>query len=117
METNDRVGELWHTSVLGVHAEEINLIHTYPFIPRPGASPTGRLASKPMRKLESPETAAVVVIRSLRTSSTHARYVASETQPSFVGHSQVPPVSETMAAFTDIFDQGDQVNGATRQKG
>lgn len=55
-----------------------------------------------MRKLESAEIAAVVVIRSLLTSSTHARYVASEVQPSPVGHTQVPPVSERMDALTDI---------------
>lgn len=82
-----------------------DLIHTYAFNPRPGAIPTGRFASNPMRKLEIAEMAAVAVMRSLRTSFTQARYVRSETQPSLVGHSQVPPESERMEALTDIFDQ------------
>jgi hypothetical protein len=56
-----------------------------------------------MRKLESAEIAAVVVISSLRISFTQARYVGSETQPSPVGHSQVPPESERIEALTDIF--------------
>lgn len=55
-----------------------------------------------MRKLDSAEIAAVVVMRSLWTSSTQARYVVSEVQPSPVGHTQVPPVSESMDALTDI---------------
>ena len=79
------------------------MIRTYAFSPRPGAIPTGRFASNPMRKLESAEIAAVVVISSVRISFTHARYVGSEMQPSPVGHSQVPPESERIEALTDIF--------------
>jgi hypothetical protein len=79
-------------------------MHTYAFNPRPGAIPTGRFASNPMRKLESAEIAAVVVMRSLWTSSTQARYVGSVVQPSPVGHSQVPPVSERIEALTDIYE-------------
>jgi hypothetical protein len=78
-------------------------MRTYAFSPRPGAIPTGRFASNPMRKLASAEIAAVVVISSLRISFTQARYVVSETQPSPVGHSQVPPESERIEALTDIF--------------
>ena len=55
-----------------------------------------------MRKLEIAEIAAVVVIRSLWTSSTQARYVVSELQPSPVGHTQVPPESDIIEALTDI---------------
>ena len=93
-----------------------DLIHTYAFSPRPGAIPTGRFASNPIRKLEIAEMAAVAVMRSLRTSFTQARYVVSETQPSPVGHSQVPPVSERMAALTDIFEQGNTSGYCTTQK-
>jgi hypothetical protein len=64
--------------------------------------PIGRFAHKPMRELASAQTAAVLVIRSRRTSATQARYVASEVQPSPVGHSQLPPESERMEALTDI---------------
>ena len=103
MEANNGVGELRHDRLsCGCDRKDLNLIHTYAFNPRPGAKPTGRFASNPMRKLESAEIAAVVVMRSLRTSSTQARYVVSELQPSLVGHSQVPPVSERMDALTDI---------------
>jgi len=69
-----------------------------------------------MRKLESAEIAAVEVIRSLRTSPTHARYVASEGQPSPVGHSQVPPESERMEAFTDILTKASRQVVALRGK-
>ena len=79
------------------------MIRTYAFSPRPGAIPTGRFANNPMRTLASAEIAAVVVISSLRTSFTQARYVKSEAQPSPVGHSQVPPESERIEALTDIF--------------
>jgi hypothetical protein len=69
-----------------------------------------------MRKLDSAEIAAVVVIRSLSTSSTHARYVASEVHPSPVGHTQVPPVSERMDALTDILCRViRQIYNATRK--
>lgn len=95
-----------------------NNFRTYAFNPRPGARPTGRFANNPMRKLESAEIAAVVVIRSLLTSSTHARYVASEVQPSPVGHTQVPPVSERMDALTDILYRViRQLYNATRNAG
>jgi hypothetical protein len=57
-----------------------------------------------MRKLESAEMAAVVVMRSRWTSSTQRRYVASVVQPSPVGHTHVPPVSERMEALTDIYE-------------
>lgn len=58
-----------------------------------------------MRKLAKEETAAVVVMRSRRTSSTQRRYVASEMQASLVRHSQVPPVSEIMLALTEIYEE------------
>lgn len=38
--------------------------HTYAFIPKPGAIPTGRFARAPMRTEARAETAAVVVIKS-----------------------------------------------------
>lgn len=75
---------------------------TYAFNPRPGAIPTGKLAQRPMRKEHSAATAAVVVIRSRRTSSTQARYTSSLTQPSLVGQTHVPPESERMEALTEI---------------
>jgi len=63
----------------------------------------GRLANNPMRKVESAEMAAVEVIRSCRTSFTQSMYASSLTQRSGVGHSQVPPESERMAALTEIW--------------
>lgn len=58
---------------------------------------------RPMAADEMADTAAVVVINSRRTSSTQVRYSGSETQRSFVGQTQVPPLSERMDAFTDIY--------------
>jgi hypothetical protein len=77
---------------------------TYALSPSPGANPTGRLANKPMRKLDSAEMAAVVVMRSRWTSSTQRRYVESVAQPSPVGHTHVPPVSEIIEALTEIYE-------------
>ena len=114
MEANDGIGELRH--ILETVANAIDLIHTYAFSPRPGAIPTGRFASNPIRKLEIAEMAAVEVMRSLRTSFTQARYVGSETQPSPVGHTQVPPESERMEALTDIFEQGNVSGYRATQK-
>jgi len=65
-------------------------------------------ASKPMRKVERAETAAVVVIRSRWTSATQLRYVVSEVQPSPVGHTQVPPESEMIAALTEIYEKKEE---------
>lgn len=47
--------------------------HTYALRPKPGAMPTGKLANKPMRPEARADMAAVVVIRSTRTSLTQAR--------------------------------------------
>jgi len=57
-----------------------------------------------MRKLDSAEIAAVVVMRSRWTSSKQRRYVASVAQPSPVGHTQVPPESERIEALTEIYE-------------
>jgi hypothetical protein len=86
-----------------------NPTRTYALSPSPGANPTGRFANKPMRKLDSAEMAAVEVMRSRRISSTQRRYVVSVAQPSPVGHTQVPPESERIAALTEIYEdkQGD----------
>lgn len=75
---------------------------TYAFNPNPGAIPTGKLAQRPMRKEHNAAIAAVVVIRSRRTSSTQARYTSSALQPSLVGHTHGPPESDRMDAFTEI---------------
>ena len=75
---------------------------TYALRPNPGAKPTGRLASRPIKNDEREEMAAVAVMRSRFTSLTHARYVVSSMQPSEVGHMQVSPESERLEAFTAI---------------
>jgi hypothetical protein len=66
--------------------------------------PTGRLARRPIRKDASAETAAVLVIKSVRTSATQARYAVSVAQLLLLvlGQTQVPPESEIMDAFTEI---------------
>jgi len=46
---------------------------TYALRPSPGASPTGKFAKRPMRKLERAAMAAVVVMRFCRTSLTQVR--------------------------------------------
>ena len=46
---------------------------TYALRPNPGASPTGKFAKSPMRKLERAAMAAVVVMRFCRISLTHVR--------------------------------------------
>lgn len=68
-----------------------------------------------MRKDESAAMAAVVVIKSRRTSATQDKYTSSVTHPSPVGQTQVPPVSEMILALTEIwrtrqYTFGQQVN-------
>ena len=77
---------------------------TYALRPRPGAIPTGRLASAPMRTDASAETDAVVVIKSRWISERHVLYAGSSVQPSFVEHTQVPPESVRMDALTEIWE-------------
>ena len=66
--------------------------------------PTGRLASRPIKKEAREEMAAVVVMRSLQTSATHDMCSVSETQrsPAVSLQTQVPPESETIEALTEI---------------
>jgi hypothetical protein len=75
---------------------------TYALRPSPGASPTGKFAKSPMRKLERAAMAAVVVMRFCRTSLMQERYSWSLMHRSAVGQTQGPPESDRMDALTDI---------------
>lgn len=60
-------------SVSGEPTQEIGQLLTYALSPRPGARPTGMLASTPIRNEESAAIAAVAVIKSWRTSAKQVR--------------------------------------------
>lgn len=69
-----------------------------------------------MRKDASAEMAAVDVMRSRRTSMTQDRYSWSLTQRSDCVHTQVPPVSLIIEAFTEICVQLHGKGGGSRGK-
>jgi len=77
---------------------------TYAFKPRPGASPTGKLAKSPIRKEDKADIAAVVVIKSRWTSATQERYTSSLTHRSLVVQTHGPPLLDRMEALTAICD-------------
>ena len=66
--------------------------------------PTGRFARRPIRNEARAEMAAVLVIKSVRTSAMQARYVVSVAQrsPFVLVQTHVPPESEMIDALTEI---------------
>ena len=75
---------------------------TYALMPRPGASPSGRFAIAPIRKLDMEEIAAVERMRSLRTLPTQTLYAGSDTHKSFCEQMQGPPDCDSNSAFREI---------------
>lgn len=68
-----------------------------------------------MRNDDNAAMAAVEVIKSFRTSLTQVAYAASFTHRSFVAHSQVPPESDRMEAFTEIWKGQWKISLATAE--
>lgn len=105
MESNNRIAELERQGNQALmcenHVWEVRVL-TYAFKPKPGANPTGKLARRPMRRVEREAMAAVAVIRLLRTSPLQMMYSVSKIQRSGPLHTQVPPESDKIDALTEI---------------